>query len=44
MKINRKIDKKTINSSIRVGIGRFNTKEEIILAANDIINAVKNKK
>ena len=42
--LNIGIDKKTINSSIRVGIGRFNTKEEIILAANDIINAVKNKK
>ena len=42
--LNIGIDKKTINSSIRVGIGRFNTKEEIILAANDIINVVKNKK
>ena len=42
--LNIGIDKKTINSSIRVGIGRFNTEEEIILAANDIINVVKNKK
>ena len=42
--LNIGIDKKTINSSIRVGIGRFNTEEEIILAANDIINVVKKKK
>ena len=42
--LNIGIDKKTINSSIRIGIGRFNTKEEIVLAANDIVNVVKNKK
>ena len=36
-------DKKTSNSSIRIGIGRFNTKDEILIAAEDIINSIKNK-
>jgi len=42
--LNIGLDKKTINSSIRIGIGRFNTKDEILIAANDIIKAVNNKK
>ena len=42
--LNLGLDKKTINSSIRIGIGRFNTKEEILIAASDIINAINNKK
>ena len=37
------LDKKTSNSSIRIGIGRFNTKDEILIAADDIINSIKNK-
>ena len=31
------------NSSIRIGIGRFNTEEDINLASNAIIKAIKNK-
>ena len=37
------LDKKTINSSIRIGIGRFNTKDEILIASDDIINTINNK-
>ena len=31
------------NSSIRIGIGRFNTEEDINLASDAIIKAIKNK-
>ena len=34
------LSKKLSNSSIRIGIGRFNTEEEIIIAANSIIKAI----
>ena len=37
------LSKNLSNSSIRVGIGRFNTEEEIIIAANSIIKAIKLK-
>ena len=37
------LSKKLTNSSIRIGIGRFNTLEEINIAAESIINAVKLK-
>ena len=37
------LSKKLSNSSIRIGIGRFNTKEELMTAANSIIKAVKLK-
>ena len=41
--LNIGLDKKTINSSIRIGIGRFNTKDEILIASHDIINTINNK-
>ena len=41
--LNIGLSKKHIQSSIRIGIGRFNTKNEILIAANNIIEAVKNK-
>ena len=41
--LNIGLNKKLINSSIRIGIGRFNTKKEILIASNDICNAIKNK-
>jgi len=41
--LNIGLNKKIINSSIRIGIGRFNTKNEILTASNDIINAINNK-
>ena len=37
------LSKNLSNSSIRVGIGRFNTKKEIIIAADSIIKAIKLK-
>jgi len=37
------LNRKHIQSSIRIGIGRFNTKNEILIAANNIIETVKNK-
>jgi len=37
------LNKKLANSSIRIGIGRFNTKSEIKMAAKEIINAIKSK-
>ena len=37
------LNRKHIQSSIRIGIGRFNTKNEILIAANKIIETVKNK-
>ena len=41
--LNIGLNKKLINSSIRIGIGRFNTQEEILIAAKNIIKTVKNK-
>ena len=41
--LNIGLDKNTINSSIRIGIGRFNTKDEILIASDDIINTINNK-
>ena len=41
--LNIGLNKKHIQSSIRIGIGRFNTKNEILIAANNIIETVKNK-
>ena len=41
--LNIGLDKKTINSSIRIGIGRFNTKDEILIASHDIINTINSK-
>ena len=41
--LNIGLNKKLINSSIRIGIGRFNTKKEILIASNDICNVIKNK-
>ena len=41
--LNIGLDKKTINSSIRIGIGRFNTKDEILIASHDIIKTINNK-
>ena len=41
--LNIGLNKKHIQSSIRIGIGRFNTKNEILIAANNIIEIVKNK-
>ncbi len=37
------LNKQLIQSSIRIGIGRFNTKDEILIAAENIISTVKNK-
>ena len=37
------LDKKLANSSIRIGIGRFNTKDEILIAAKEIINCIERK-
>ena len=37
------LSKKLANSSIRVGIGRFNTKNEILIAAQEIIDCIKRK-
>jgi len=37
------LSKKLANSSIRIGIGRFNTEKEILIAANEIINAINKK-
>ncbi|MAV93851.1 MAG: IscS subfamily cysteine desulfurase [Candidatus Marinimicrobia bacterium] len=37
------LNKQLIQSSIRIGIGRFNTKDEILIAAENIIRTVKNK-
>ena len=41
--LNIGLNKKNIQSSIRIGIGRFNTKEDILIAADNIIEVVKNK-
>ena len=41
--LNIGLNKQQIQSSIRIGIGRFNTKNEILIAANNIIETVKNK-
>ncbi len=37
------LNKELIQSSIRIGIGRFNTEDEILIAAENIIRTVKNK-
>lgn len=37
------LNKQLIQSSIRIGIGRFNTEDEILIAAENIIRTVKNK-
>ena len=37
------LNKQLIQSSIRIGIGRFNTEDEILIAAKNIIKTVKNK-
>ena len=37
------LNKQLIQSSIRIGIGRFNTEDEILIAAENIIKTVKNK-
>jgi len=37
------LSKQLIQSSIRIGIGRFNTRSEILVAAENIISTVKNK-
>jgi len=37
------LNKQLIQSSIRIGIGRFNTTSEILVAAENIISTVKNK-
>lgn len=37
------LSNKLSNSSIRIGIGRFNTEEQILSASNDIITAVRKK-
>ena len=41
--LNIGLNKKNIQSSIRIGIGRFNTKKDILVAADNIIEVVKNK-
>ena len=41
--LNIGLNKKNIQSSIRIGIGRFNTKKDILVAADNIIEIVKNK-
>ena len=41
--LNIGLNKQQIQSSIRIGIGRFNTKNEILIAAKNIIETVKNK-
>ena len=41
--LNIGLSKRLIQSSIRIGIGRFNTKNEILIAADNIIKTVKNK-
>jgi cysteine desulfurase len=37
------LSNKLSNSSIRIGIGRFNSEEQILSASNDIISAVRKK-
>ncbi len=37
------LNKKLSNSSIRIGIGRFNTKDEILIAVQEIINCIERK-
>ena len=37
------LNKRLSNSSIRIGIGRFNTKDEILIAAQEIINCIETK-
>ena len=37
------LNSKLSNSSIRIGIGRFNTKDEILIAAQEIIDCIKRK-
>ena len=37
------LNKQLIQSSIRIGIGRFNTEDEMLIAAENIIKTVKNK-
>jgi cysteine desulfurase len=37
------INKQLINSSLRIGIGRFNTKEDMNIVAESIIKAVNKK-
>jgi len=37
------LSKKLANSSIRIGIGRFNTKDEILIAAQEIIDCIDRK-
>ena len=41
--LNIGLNKKNIQSSIRIGIGRFNTKKDILVAADNITEVVKNK-
>ena len=41
--LNIGLSKKLIQSSIRIGIGRFNTRNEILIAADNIISTIKNK-
>ena len=38
------ISKLDANTSIRIGIGRFNTEEDINIAADTIISAINKKK
>ena len=37
------LTKEQSHASIRFGIGRFNTKDEILIASHDIINTINNK-
>ena len=39
----KSLNKNVCNCSIRIGIGRFNTEEDISLASHAMINAMKNK-
>ena len=41
--LNIGLNKTNIQSSIRIGIGRFNTKKDILVAADNITEVVKNK-
>ena len=37
------LNKLDINTTIRIGIGRFNSKEDVEIASNQILNAIKLK-